>query len=198
MLKQIACELNFLHQAGIVHRDIKPSNILVVYPTTSTDGKYVWKLADFGISKKLTVADENLTIQRRGSTGWKEAEICSNPTLIYTDAVDVFSTGCVFFYASTNGNHPFGSSRATGVMKSELDYESSKKKTNRKSKPIMLPIRSQSRFLQDLITSMIVHLLQNRYQSFVRCYCIHSFGRPHGHPVSRSNSQDYRRTSAQQ
>jgi TonB family protein len=52
LLKQILEGIVFLHSQGIIHRDLKPQNILIV----NRNGKYIPKITDFGISKKL---DEN-------------------------------------------------------------------------------------------------------------------------------------------
>lgn len=47
VLKQILSGVYYLHQYGITHRDLKPENILV----KNNDGKYMFKIADFGLSK---------------------------------------------------------------------------------------------------------------------------------------------------
>jgi formylglycine-generating enzyme required for sulfatase activity/tRNA A-37 threonylcarbamoyl transferase component Bud32 len=52
LLRQILEGILFLHSQGIIHRDLKPQNILIV----NRNGKYIPKITDFGISKKL---DEN-------------------------------------------------------------------------------------------------------------------------------------------
>ena len=46
ILYQLAKGLKFLHSAEIIHRDLKPSNIIL-------SSKGLYKLVDFGISKKL-------------------------------------------------------------------------------------------------------------------------------------------------
>jgi len=82
MLKALA----YIHAVGICHRDIKPQNVLV-NPTNQ-----ILKLCDFGSAKKLIKGEPNI------------AYICSRyyraPELIfgateYSNAIDVWSTGCV-------------------------------------------------------------------------------------------------------
>ena len=82
MLKSLA----YIHSMGICHRDIKPQNVLV------NPANHVLKLCDFGSAKKLVKGEPNISY------------ICSRyyraPELIfgatdYTNAIDVWSTGCV-------------------------------------------------------------------------------------------------------
>jgi len=83
---QMMRALAYTHAIGICHRDIKPQNILVD-PTS-----HILKFCDFGSAKKLVKGEPNVSY------------ICSRyyraPELIfgateYTNAIDVWSTGCV-------------------------------------------------------------------------------------------------------
>ena len=47
LLKQIAGGLAVAHRTGVVHRDIKPHNLFL----SELDGRFTWKLLDFGVSK---------------------------------------------------------------------------------------------------------------------------------------------------
>jgi serine/threonine protein kinase len=83
---QIMRSIAYIHAVGVCHRDIKPQNLLV--DTT----KHVLKLCDFGSAKRLVPGEANVSY------------ICSRyyraPELIfgateYTNAIDVWSSGCV-------------------------------------------------------------------------------------------------------
>lgn len=90
LLKSYAYQLlkavNYMKEKGVCHRDIKPQNILVDTTTNQL------KLCDFGSAKKLVQGEKNVSY------------ICSRyyraPELIfnsgnYTNAVDMWSVGCV-------------------------------------------------------------------------------------------------------
>lgn len=78
--------MTYIHSLGICHRDIKPQNLLVDPQTHSL------KVCDFGSAKRLVRGEINVSY------------ICSRyyraPELIfgateYTNAIDVWSVGCV-------------------------------------------------------------------------------------------------------
>jgi len=83
---QIARSLAYIHSEGVCHRDIKPQNLLLNNATHEA------KLCDFGSAKHLVAGEANV------------AYICSRyyraPELVfeateYTNAIDVWSMGCV-------------------------------------------------------------------------------------------------------
>ena len=99
---QIASGLNYLHGIGIQHRDIKPQNIL--WKRTISDLRFV--ISDFDLGH--ITEDESLHKTRYGSLGWCAPELWKLQHR--TDAVDIFSLGCVFYFVITRGEkHPFGS-----------------------------------------------------------------------------------------
>lgn len=83
---QIARSLAYIHSKGVCHRDIKPQNLLLNTRTHEA------KLCDFGSAKMLVAGEANV------------AYICSRyyraPELVfdateYTNAIDIWSMGCV-------------------------------------------------------------------------------------------------------
>lgn len=95
--KQICDGLTHAHQRGIIHRDIKPHNILL----TST-GTY--KIADFGISKRLDGTKMTMTGMVLGSVHYFSPEqAAGQPVEAYSD---IYSLGVVL-YEMVCGQVPF-------------------------------------------------------------------------------------------
>ncbi|KAL0219837.1 hypothetical protein P9112_005490 [Eukaryota sp. TZLM1-RC] len=86
IIKELAKGLHYLHSHDILHRDIKPSNIFLSPPLTVV-------LGDFGSAK----VSEVVGTMTPGVTtlGYKAPEMLLGDTN-YTNAVDMFSLGCVF------------------------------------------------------------------------------------------------------
>ncbi len=97
--------LDEAHAQGIVHRDIKPENIMIV---DGRRGEEV-RLLDFGIAKLLdrrTDLSESLTPDDAivGSVSWLAPEQAGGDAI--TPQTDLYSVGCVMFWALT-GHKPF-------------------------------------------------------------------------------------------
>ena len=86
----------------IIHRDLKPANILCF----DEDGRFVLKIADFGISK-LQEKDKSTQAHTVGvGTRYFQApEVIKGQP--YSKAVDVWSLGVVLFYLTTGGEYPY-------------------------------------------------------------------------------------------
>uniref|UniRef100_UPI00358F8FFC serine/threonine-protein kinase/endoribonuclease IRE1-like isoform X2 n=1 Tax=Myxine glutinosa TaxID=7769 RepID=UPI00358F8FFC len=108
-LWQTTTGLAHLHSLNIVHRDLKPHNILISAPGAM--GRVRATISDFGLCKKLAVGRHSFSRHSgaTGTEGWIAPELLQedckeNPTT----AVDIFSLGCVFYFAMSGGRHPFG------------------------------------------------------------------------------------------
>ncbi|KAI3694078.1 hypothetical protein L1987_77037 [Smallanthus sonchifolius] len=83
-IAQVLEGLVYLHEQGVVHRDIKGANIL-----TTKEG--IVKLADFGVSIKLSEADDN-THSVTGTPYWMAPEVIEMSEVCV--ASDIWSVGC--------------------------------------------------------------------------------------------------------
>ena len=89
LLLDILDGVTYLHGERIIHRDIKPANILLTRIEPP-----LWKLTDFGLSKKLE-AEALSTSTFCGSEMYLAPEVDGLPHSIYTYAVDLWSIGVV-------------------------------------------------------------------------------------------------------
>lgn len=101
IMKQILAGVSHLHRHCFVHRDIKPNNILI-RPHASSKWEVV--LIDFGYTTQL--ANKNAP---RGLSNWLMNGYYRAPELYvgrtdYTEQVDVWSIGCIFFELLSGGN----------------------------------------------------------------------------------------------
>ncbi|TID21885.1 hypothetical protein CANINC_003369 [Pichia inconspicua] len=167
MLFQIANGVHHLHSLKIVHRDIKPQNILIAASTRKikrpdnsldTETNYRFLISDFGLCKKLDTDQSSFkgtTANAAGTSGWRAPELLLDTSPAYistrienkvrlTRSLDIFSTGCVFFYVLTGGYHPFGDRyiREGNIIKNEYDLS-------------LLKNLKDSFTIKDLISSMI-------------------------------------------
>lgn len=95
---QLARALDHCHVNGVIHRDIKPANILLrTEDSLSTAGNdvYTLQLADFGIA--FVQNQVNVTGRKRNGvvTLYYRAPEVALGSNAYTDAIDVWSFGCV-------------------------------------------------------------------------------------------------------
>ncbi|KAF5227226.1 hypothetical protein FANTH_14823 [Fusarium anthophilum] len=90
LMYQLLCALKALHSLGIIHRDLKPSNILL---NKDCD----LKICDFGLSRSTTSSHQSRGFMTEYVvTRWYRApELMWTPGR-YTDAIDIWSLGCIF------------------------------------------------------------------------------------------------------
>lgn len=84
---QIVAGLASLHENRVMHRDIKPQNVLI------GEGHEV-KLADFGLAKLFSLSDCLNT--KEVVTLWYRAPELLCGLQNYSQAIDVWSAGCIF------------------------------------------------------------------------------------------------------
>jgi serine/threonine-protein kinase len=99
IVAELASALEAAHAGGVVHGDVKPGNVLL-----TAEGNV--KLADFGLSRLLTEASLELSVegQLAGTPSFLAPEVVDGERA--TPASDVWSLGVVA-YRMLNGRHPF-------------------------------------------------------------------------------------------
>jgi len=104
VVRQSAAGLQHAHDNGTIHRDVKPANLLV-----DIDGHV--KIADFGLSKIESEADDEFSLQMIfGHDCLGTADYIAPEQTLDSSAVDgradLYSLGCTF-YATLTGKLPF-------------------------------------------------------------------------------------------
>lgn len=108
--KRLKDWLIYTNWIRIVHRDIKPTNILIFLSKVSCEPQPQIKLADFGLSKRLTFIKKDFTntstTNPSGTIGWMAPEVYQSES--YDFKVDIWALGLIFGYTLSGGKHPFG------------------------------------------------------------------------------------------
>lgn len=96
-ITQIMRALGHAHSRGIIHRDIKPQNIMVL-----RDGSV--RVADFGIARVMSAAQNTLTQEALGSVHYISPEQARGSRI--DERADIYSAGVVL-YEMLTGRLPF-------------------------------------------------------------------------------------------
>lgn len=96
-MTQIMRALSHAHSRGIIHRDIKPQNIMVL-----RDGSV--RVADFGIARVMSAAQNTLTQEALGSVHYISPEQARGSHI--DERADLYSAGVVL-YEMLTGRLPF-------------------------------------------------------------------------------------------
>ncbi|MGH0188368.1 UNVERIFIED_CONTAM: hypothetical protein FKN15_029281 [Acipenser sinensis] len=90
-LYQLLRGLKYIHSANVIHRDLKPSNLLV-------NENCELKIGDFGMARGLcTQPDEfKYFMTEYVATRWYRAPELMLSLHKYTQAIDMWSVGCIF------------------------------------------------------------------------------------------------------
>jgi len=112
IVEQIANALQAAHQLGIVHRDLKPGNVMIA----NNGAADVIKLVDFGISKVVGAAEQQLTSSgvSIGSPAYMSPEQVMGDAVI-TPQSDVYALALVA-YRMLTGRLPFDGDGSEQMM----------------------------------------------------------------------------------
>lgn len=105
IINQICDGLIYLHENEIIHRDIKPDNLFLLktYRNKDTkilmdkesDEKFLVKIGDFGLSKKIKLEFDNENIIGAGTELYSAPEQIRNNN--YSEMSDIYSLGLVIY-----------------------------------------------------------------------------------------------------
>nr|CAB3263637.1 ERK5 mitogen-activated protein kinase 7 [Phallusia mammillata] len=90
-LYQLLRGIKYIHSSNVIHRDLKPSNLLV-------NENCELKIGDFGMARGITSSPEDpkLFMTEYVATRWYRAPELMLSAGSYSQAIDMWSVGCIF------------------------------------------------------------------------------------------------------
>lgn len=109
LVRTLARAMHAAHQQGIVHRDLKPANVLLTADN-------VPKIGDFGLAKRLDVADgPTLTRHVLGTPSYMAPEQARGQSKKVDARTDVYALGTILYELLT-GRPPFVGDSIMGLL----------------------------------------------------------------------------------
>lgn len=103
---QLLRGLHFVHAANVMHRDLNPNNILV-------NNDCQLRICDFGLARAAFQEQDNLFWTDYVATRWYRApELIMSAPSRYSQAIDMWSVGCIFAEMLGRGRPLFPGSNA--------------------------------------------------------------------------------------
>ena len=147
MARQSLEGLASAHSLGMIHRDIKPGNLMLA---ALPGGKFQVKILDFGLAKII----QRPSMQTMDHTGSLLGSVYTmTPEQLEREPLDhradLYSLGCVFYYALTLRN-PFEGDTIVAVIASHLQHSVHPLHTLRPDLPPALCAWVESLFARDV------------------------------------------------
>ncbi|HEX8202840.1 MAG TPA: protein kinase, partial [Isosphaeraceae bacterium] len=116
MVRTLARAVHAAHGRGVVHRDLKPANVLLAEDGTP-------KIADFGLAKRLDVAEGlSLSGEVKGTPSYMAPEQAAGKTREVGPAADIHALGAIL-YKMLTGRPPFKAATIEATLAQVIDQE---------------------------------------------------------------------------
>ncbi|MFP6770481.1 MAG: serine/threonine-protein kinase [Planctomycetaceae bacterium] len=153
VIRQAASGLQHAHENGTIHRDVKPANLLI-------DITGHVKIADFGLSKIESEADEEFSLQMIfGHDCLGTADYIAPEQTLDSNAVDgradIYGLGCTF-YATLTGKLPFPLKSAKQKLEAQR---------TRKPRPVAGLVENLPAEIPAILEKMMAKRPEHRFQT---------------------------------
>lgn len=107
IMKQVLQAVDFIHESCVIHRDLNPRNILI-------DDNLNVKICDFGLARLVFPGSTKDLTREVVTLNYRAPEIILGE-INYTNTIDSWSIGCIFYELIT-GKQLFHSSEERGLL----------------------------------------------------------------------------------